>query len=45
MAYQDAQLPQLKEEKPGLKLQQYRDMIWKMWQKSPDNPMNQAAAN
>ncbi|KAF3321140.1 Coiled-coil domain-containing protein [Carex littledalei] len=43
-AFEEAELPKLKEEKPGLTLNQYKDMIWKMWKKSPDNPLNQAAA-
>lgn len=41
---QERQLPLLKEEKPGLKLMQYKDLMWKAWQKSPENPMVQAAA-
>ncbi|WOL05964.1 Coiled-coil domain-containing protein [Canna indica] len=42
-AFEEAELPKLKEEKPGLSLNQYKDMIWKLWKKSPDNPLNQAA--
>lgn len=42
-AFEEAELPKLKEEKPGLTLNQYKDMIWKLWKKSPDNPLNQAA--
>ncbi|CAN0878804.1 Coiled-coil domain-containing protein 124 homolog [Linum grandiflorum] len=40
-AFEEAELPGLKEEKPGLTHNQYKDMIWKMWKKSPDNPLNQ----
>ncbi|KAL5984101.1 hypothetical protein ACLOJK_018203 [Asimina triloba] len=40
-AFEEAELPKLKIEKPGLTLNQYKDMIWKLWKKSPDNPMNQ----
>lgn len=40
-AFEEAELPKLKEEKPGLTHTQYRDMIWKLWKKSPDNPLNQ----
>lgn len=40
-AFEEAELPQLKEEKPGLTHNQYKDMIWKLWKKSPDNPLNQ----
>ncbi|KAJ3681938.1 hypothetical protein LUZ60_014511 [Juncus effusus] len=42
-AFEEAELPILKAEKPGLTLHQYKDMIWKMWKKSPDNPLNQSA--
>jgi hypothetical protein len=31
--FEAAQLPLLKMEKPGLKQSQYRDMLWKLWQK------------
>lgn len=44
-AFEEAELTKLKEEKPGLTLNQYRDLIWKMWKKSPDNPLNQVAAD
>ncbi|GMP64397.1 hypothetical protein CsSME_00025698 [Camellia sinensis var. sinensis] len=40
-AFEEAELPSLKEEKPGLTHTQYKDMIWKLWKKSPDNPLNQ----
>ncbi|KAF8405497.1 hypothetical protein HHK36_010404 [Tetracentron sinense] len=40
-AFEDTELPNLKEEKPGLTHTQYKDMIWKLWKKSPDNPLNQ----
>ncbi|KAL1221384.1 hypothetical protein V5N11_013783 [Cardamine amara subsp. amara] len=43
-AFEEAELPRLKQEKPGLTHTQYKDLIWKMWKKSPDNPLNQAAA-
>lgn len=42
-AFEEAELPKLKEEKPGLTHTQYKDMIWKLWKKSPDNPLNQTA--
>uniref|UniRef100_A0A6N2L8C6 Coiled-coil domain-containing protein n=1 Tax=Salix viminalis TaxID=40686 RepID=A0A6N2L8C6_SALVM len=42
-AFEEAELPKLKEEKPGLTHTQYKDMIWKLWKKSPDNPLNQAS--
>jgi hypothetical protein len=34
----------LQADKPGLKRQQYRDMLWKQWQKAPQNPLNAARA-
>ncbi|XP_075511322.1 uncharacterized protein LOC142547111 isoform X2 [Primulina tabacum] len=42
-AFEEAELPRLKKEKPGLTHTQYKDMIWKLWKKSPDNPLNQIA--
>ncbi|KAI5402234.1 hypothetical protein KIW84_050018 [Lathyrus oleraceus] len=41
-AFEETELPILKQEKPGLTYTQYKDMIWKLWKKSPDNPLNQA---
>jgi hypothetical protein len=29
----------MKEEQPGLKLSQYKERIFDMWQTSPENPM------
>lgn len=40
LAFEERELGRLKSEKPGLKQSQYRDMIFKLWQKSVDNPMN-----
>jgi len=40
-AYKEQQLPILKVDYPGLRLQQYQDMMYKNFQKSPDNPFNQ----
>ncbi|EPS70678.1 hypothetical protein M569_04082, partial [Genlisea aurea] len=40
-AFEEGELPKLKEEKPGLTHTQYKDMIWKLWKKSPENPLNQ----
>jgi len=42
-AFEEAELPKLKEEKPGLTHNQYKDLIWKLWKKSPDNPLNQVS--
>ena len=40
--YQESKLQELKEEKPGLRQSQYKDMIWKAWQKAPENPLLKA---
>jgi len=40
-AYSERELPKLKEEHPGLRLQQYKDLLYKQFQKSPENPFNQ----
>lgn len=37
LAYEEKTMPLLKEEKPGLKMSQYKDLLWKMWQKAPEN--------
>ncbi|VFQ69477.1 unnamed protein product [Cuscuta campestris] len=42
-AFEEYELPRLKADKPGLTHTQYKDMIWKLWKKSPDNPLNQVA--
>lgn len=39
-AYEDSQLPVIKAENPSLKLSQLKQMIFKNWQKSPENPLN-----
>jgi len=44
-AFYEAKLPELKSEKPGLRANQYRDMLWKQFQKSPENPMNRVQAS
>ncbi|TFK25759.1 DUF1014-domain-containing protein [Coprinopsis marcescibilis] len=41
-AYSERELPNLKVEHPGLRLQQYKDLLYKNFQKSPENPFNQA---
>mmetsp|Transcript_69943 Transcript_69943/g.221606 ORF Transcript_69943/g.221606 Transcript_69943/m.221606 type:complete len:149 (+) Transcript_69943:466-912(+) len=40
MEFMEAEMPGLRKDKPGLKTQQYRDMLWKEFKKSPQNPMN-----
>jgi len=40
-AYLERELPRIKDEQPGLRSQQYRDLLYKQFQKSPENPFNQ----
>ena len=37
-AYQARELENVKKEHPGLRLQQYKDLLFKQFQKSPENP-------
>ncbi|CAK4133812.1 unnamed protein product [Aphanomyces euteiches] len=41
MAFEEATMPQLKADYPGLKLSQYKQRLSDMWRRSPQNPMNQ----
>jgi hypothetical protein len=38
-AYEDAQMPIIKAENPSLKLSQLKQIIFKNWQKAPENPL------
>jgi len=40
-AYEEKMMPEMKEQYPGMKRQQYLDKIFTLWKKSPENPMNQ----
>ena len=40
-AYEEKMMPEMKQQYPGLKRQQYLDKINSSWKKSPENPMNQ----
>lgn len=40
-AFEERMMPQMKEDFPGLKQSQYRDKIFQLWKKSPENPLNQ----
>lgn len=42
-AYEEKMMPEMKQQYPGLKRQQYLDKIFALWKKSPENPMNQQA--
>jgi len=41
-AYEERRLKELKLEHPSLRLSQLKQMIFKEWQKSPENPLNKA---
>lgn len=41
-AYEESRLPELKQEHPGLRLNQMKELIHKEFEKSPLNPFNQA---
>jgi len=41
-SYEERRLTELKQENPGLKHSQLKQMIFKEWQKSPENPLNKA---
>jgi len=40
-AFEERKMPQVKEEYPNLKLSQYKEKIFQMWKRSPENPANQ----
>ncbi|KAJ2255028.1 hypothetical protein GGI13_001830 [Coemansia sp. RSA 455] len=40
--YEEREIDRLKSENPGLRLSQIKDLIFKAWQKSPENPLNQS---
>ena len=41
LAFEEANLPIIREELPGLKLSQYKNKLFERWKKHPDNPLNQ----
>ncbi|WLF78209.1 hypothetical protein PVL30_001938 [Lodderomyces elongisporus] len=40
-AYEERRLPEIRKENPGLRLQQIKNLVFKEFQKSEENPMNQ----
>mmetsp|Transcript_2784 Transcript_2784/g.4091 ORF Transcript_2784/g.4091 Transcript_2784/m.4091 type:complete len:254 (-) Transcript_2784:151-912(-) len=40
-SFEQKMMPEVREEFPGLKRSQYKEKIFDMWKKSPENPMNQ----
>ncbi|CAJ0831902.1 1122_t:CDS:2 [Entrophospora sp. SA101] len=41
-AYEEREMPRLKKENPGLRYTQLNELLFKNFQKSPENPFNQA---
>ena len=41
---EEKEMPNLKEDRPGLKRSQYKEALFKLWGKSPMNPQNYPAA-
>lgn len=41
MAFEERMLPIVKSDYPGLRLSQYKEKIFALWKKSPENPQNQ----
>ncbi|KAL7319424.1 hypothetical protein PS15m_002560 [Mucor circinelloides] len=41
-AYEERELPRIKAENPGLRLTQLKELVYKAFQKAPENPFNQA---
>lgn len=39
-AFEEKMMPQMKQDYPGLKMSQYKEKIFNIWKKSPENPMN-----
>jgi len=39
-AFEERELARLKVDQPGLKLSQYKERIFALWQKSNENPQN-----
>ncbi|XP_040177302.1 coiled-coil domain-containing protein 124 [Rana temporaria] len=44
-AYEEENLPRLKQENPNMRLSQLKQLLKKEWMKSPENPMNQRHAS
>lgn len=39
--FETKMLPVVKEDHPGLRLTQYKEKVWNLWKKAPENPANQ----
>lgn len=42
-AYESENLPRIKAENPSMRLSQWKQILFKEWTKSPQNPLNQVA--
>jgi hypothetical protein len=42
LAFEEHMMPEMKEQYPGLKRSQYKEKIFSLWKKSPENPLNWA---
>ena len=40
LAFEEKLMPEIKRDYPGLKRSQYKEKIFAIWKKSPENPMN-----
>jgi hypothetical protein len=40
LEFEERTLPQVKAEYPGLRLSQYKEKVWALWKKAPENPAN-----
>jgi len=45
IAYEERRLPQIKQEHPGLRLNQYKELLHKEFEKSEENPFNQVSVD
>jgi len=39
-AFTERMMPEMKNDYPGLKMSQYKEKIFQLWKKSPENPLN-----
>jgi len=39
-AFEERMMPEMKSDYPGLRMSQYKERIFTLWKKSPENPMN-----
>jgi len=44
-AFEERAMPEMKRDYPGLKMSQYKEKIFILWKKSPENPLNHRPGN